>query len=339
MEGQQLQPITILGAGSWGTAIALYLARRGQTVRLWSSEINEIATLLAERTNNQFLPGHDFPSTIEPTANLEDAIKGVKDIIIAVPSVGYRDTITILKTLISDDARIVCATKGLDADTGQLLHDVTKEVLGDKHSYAVLSGPSFAREVADGLPTAVNIASTDEPFLQDLTNRFDSPIFQVYPSSDIVGTEIGGVAKNVIAIAVGISDGLGYKANTRSALITRGLAEIITLGKALGANVETFIGLSGIGDLILTCGDDQSRNRRLGLAIGAGKDVETAENEIGQVVEGKNSVQLIETLAEEHNVDMPICHTVNQILHGEITAKDGFDNLLKKSEESETATC
>ncbi len=334
MENQALKPITILGAGSWGTALALNLARRGQIVHLWSYEINEIASLLAERTNNQFLPGYPFPDTIQPTANLAEALKNIDDVIIAVPSVGYRDTLTMMKALIAPNIRLICVTKGLDADTGQLLHEVAAEILGADRPYAVLSGPSFAREVGAGLPTAVSIASKDTALRNDTIKRFNSPIFRAYPSDDVVGTEVGGVAKNVIAIATGISDGMELGANARSALITRGLAEIIALGLAVGGKQETFIGLAGLGDLILTCGDNQSRNRRLGLAIGKGLDMAAAEKEIGQVVEGKNSAELIAKLAAKHGVHMPVCEAICQILSGKVNAKEVFMNLMASSSPS-----
>jgi glycerol-3-phosphate dehydrogenase (NAD(P)+) len=334
MENPTLKPITILGAGSWGTAIALYLARRGQTVRLWSNDTNEIAALLADRTNNQFLPGFPFPDSIEPTTNLAEALKNIDDVIMAIPSVGFRGTLAMMKNLLDPATRILCATKGLDADTGQLLHDVTIEILGNTHPYAVISGPSFAREVAAGLPTAVVIASKNPEHRNDLIKRFNTTIFRTYPSDDIVGTEIGGVAKNVIAIATGISDGMELGSNARSSLITRGLAEIIALGTALGGKMETFIGLAGMGDLILTCSDNLSRNRRLGLAIGQGKDITTAEKEIGQAVEGKNSADLIHKLAAKNRVKMPICDTILQILHGKAHAKKVFMELTLSSSAS-----
>ena len=201
----------------------------------------------------------------------------------------------------------------------------------------MLSGPSFAREVAAGLPTAVSIASKNTVLRNDLIKRFNSPIFRTYPSDDVIGTEVGGVAKNVIAIATGISDGMALGANARSALITRGLAEIIALGTALGGKLETFIGLAGMGDLILTCGDDLSRNRRLGLAIGKGKNMETAEKEIGQVVEGKNSAELVEKLAKQHRINMPICNTVCQILQGKVNPKEAFMELMASSSPSEVS--
>lgn len=335
MESSQLKPITILGAGSWGTALALYLARRGQTVRIWSVEIPEVAAMLAERANNRYLPGFEFPDTIQPTANLADAVKDIDEVIVAVPSIGFRETLIMLKPLASPNLRVVCATKGLDTDTGQLLNEVVEEVLGKECKFAVLSGPSFAREVAAGLPSAVVIASRDKTFLTDLTKRFNSSIFRIYPSNDVIGVEIGGVVKNVIAIATGISDGMDFGANARSALITRGLAEIIRLGTALGGKLETFIGLSGIGDLLLTSTDNQSRNRRLGLSIGKGHDLQEAEREIGQVVEGKRNAELVAMLAAKHDVDMPICDTVWQILQGKLSAKDSVEQLLSRAAKSE----
>lgn len=330
MGSEQLKPITILGAGSWGTALALYLSRRGQIVRIWSYEISEIASMLAERTNNQFLPGYDFPEELKPTANLAEAVKDINDIIIAVPSVGFKETLAMLKPLYTPELRIVCATKGLDADTGQLLNAVTEEVLGKDCKFAVLSGPSFAKEVAAGLPTAVAIASKDKNLREELAERFNSNIFRAYQSDDVVGVELGGVAKNVIAIATGISDGMELGANSRSAIITRGLTEIIRLGHALGAKTETFIGLSGLGDLILTCTDNQSRNRRLGLAIGKGQDIDAAESEIGQVVEGKRNAELIVTLAQQHQVDMPICEATWAILQGKLNAQEAMEQLLSR---------
>lgn len=335
MESKQLKPITILGAGSWGTAIALYLARRGQTVRLWSVEISEVAAMLAERANNRFLPGFSFPDTIQPTANLAEAIKGVDDVVVVIPSVGFRDTISMLKPLITPNIRLTCATKGLDADTGQLLNEVIEEILGKEQKYAVLSGPSFAREVAMGLPAAVVIASKHQEMLADLSKRFNSSIFRIYQSTDITGVELGGVVKNVIAIATGISDGMELGANARSALITRGLSEIIRLGLAMGGKLETFIGLSGMGDLILTCSDDQSRNRRLGLALGKGRDIEEATREIGQVVEGKRNAELVAKLAAQYDVEMPICDAVWQIMKGKISTKIAVEQLLSRAYKSE----
>lgn len=329
------KPITILGAGSWGTALALYLARRGQTVRMWSIEKSEIEAMQKDKANNRFMPGFTLPEHIQPTADLAAAIKDVDDIVVVVPSIGFRHTLSLLKPLLTPKQRIICAAKGLDTETGQLLSDVAVEIMGKERPFAALSGPSFAREVAAGLPCAVVIASLNQTLLAELSARFNSPLFRIYTSDDVTGVEVGGVAKNVIAIATGISDGMALGSNARSALITRGLAEIIRLGTALGGKIETFVGLSGLGDLILTCSDDQSRNRRLGLAIGKGHDIQQAEKEIGQVVEGKRNAELVYKLAQKHHVAMPICETIWEILQGKLTAKDAIDKLLARTSKSE----
>ncbi|VVC75106.1 Glycerol-3-phosphate dehydrogenase [NAD(P)+] [Aquicella siphonis] len=335
MEGQQLKPIAILGAGSWGTALALYLARRGQTVRIWSIEESEITAMITDKANNRYMPGFSLPDQIHPMTNLEEAVSGVEDVIVVVPSAGFRHTLAMLKPLIGPHVRITCAAKGLDTDTGQLLGEVAEEIFTRQRPFAVLSGPSFAREVAAGLPCAVVIASHHKPLLADMMQRFNSPIFRIYTSDDVTGVEVGGATKNVIAIATGISDGMELGSNARSALITRGLAEIIRLGTALGGKLETFVGLSGLGDLILTCSDNQSRNRRLGLALGKGRDLLEAEKEIGQVVEGKRNAELIAKLAKRHGIDMPICETVWQILQNKLSAKDAISILLARSAKSE----
>lgn len=238
MSDHQENPIAILGAGAWGTALALYLARRGQQVHLWSIETPQVESMIAERTNNQYLPGYPFPETLKPETDLAAAISHSEDILMAVPSVGFRDTLTQLKPLLSSSHRFLCATKGMDMEKGQLLHGAMREILGSGYPYAVLSGPSFAKEVAAGLPTAVVIASHNEKFAQAMLKRFNSPIFRIDLSKDITGVEIGGVVKNVLAIAAGISDGMKLGANARSALITRGLNEMIALGNALGADTD-----------------------------------------------------------------------------------------------------
>ena len=328
MPQHALKPITILGSGAWGTALALYLARRGQQVRLWSVVNAEITAMLANRTNNQFLPGYPFPETIHPTANLAEAIEGVDDILMVIPSVGFRPTLTMLKPLIKPSMRIICASKGMDEESGLLFNTAVENIIGKQQAYAVLSGPSFAKEVAAGLPTSVVIASHDNQFVKDLSARFNSDIFHIHPSHDVIGVELGGVVKNVIAIATGISDGLNFGSNARCAIITLGLNEIIRLGTALGGKPETFVGLSGVGDLILTASDDQSRNRRLGLAFGKGNNIAQAEKEIGQVVEGKRNAELVVALAKKYHVAMPVCTTVWEMLQGKIAAKEGIKMIL-----------
>jgi glycerol-3-phosphate dehydrogenase (NAD(P)+) len=329
---QTFKPIAILGAGSWGTALALNLARRGQVVRLWSIDPEEINAMLTENTNSRFLPGYQLPPTLLPTAKLEETVKDVEEFIIAVPSVGLRNTMDSLKAEIdSATKKIICASKGLDTHTGQLSHEIAAEVFGQNCRFGVLSGPSFAKEVAAGLPTAVVIASHDATLTHDLAARFESPIFHVVKGEDVVGVELGGIIKNVIAIATGISDGMSYGNNTRSAIITHGLSEMIRLGQALGGQLETFIGLSGLGDLILTCSDNQSRNRRLGLAIGQEQAVQEAEKQIGQVVEGKRNAELVYHLAQRHQVNMPVCEAVYKVLLGLLTAQEAIMQILNST--------
>lgn len=322
VQSQELTPIAILGAGSWGTALALYLARRGQTVRIFDIDTAEITAMRTNRVNNRYLPGISLPDNITPTTNLKEALKDVEDILVVVPSGAVRSSMEAIKPLINKNTRITLASKGIDSVTGQLLSEILFEVLDPQQPFCVLSGPSFAKEVAQGLPCAVVIASKNAQARDALIKRFNSSIFHTHPSEDIIGVEVGGAAKNVIAIATGICDGMQLGTNARSALITFGLAEITRLGLALGAQKETFTGLACLGDLILTCSDDQSRNRRLGLAIGRGKNITEAEKEIGQVVEGKRNAELVCKLADKYKIEMPICKVVWDILQGKASGEE-----------------
>ena len=329
------KPIAILGAGSWGTALALHLSRLEQPVRLWSHSNHDVATMQELHVNKRYMPGFIFPATLQPVADLAEAIADVRDILIAVPSHAFRDLLNTLKPLLTKPLRIVWATKGLDAKTGQLLHDVALEVLGKKHAYALISGPSFAREVAQGLPTAVVAASDDAVFAKDLIARFNGPAFRVYSSQDVIGVEIGGVVKNILGIATGISDGLHMGANARSALITRGLVEIVRLGTALGGHPDTFMGLTGLGDLVLTCTDNQSRNRRFGLALAKNKSAADIEHEMGQVIEGQRNAELVVQLARKHQVEMPITEVVWEIVRGKLKPADALEVLLSREPKAE----
>lgn len=318
----QLNPIAVLGAGAFGTALALYLARQGQQVRLWSIEKSEIESLLADQENKRFLPGFRFPAELKPCYHLDEAVADTEDVIIAVPSIGYRNVLTLVKPFLAHKPRLISATKGIDAQSDVFLNELIIAILGNDYPYAVLSGPTFAREVAQGLPSAVVIATHYQKLLLPLMKRFDSTYLRTYPSDDVIGVEVGGVLKNVIAIAAGLSDGMGFAANTRSALITLGLAEISRFGQALGGKKETFMGLAGMGDLILTCGDNQSRNRRFGYALGQGKDVRQTEAEIGQAIEGKQNTEQVMRLAKKQDLSMPICETVQAILQGILSCKE-----------------
>lgn len=327
MNSTTMRPIAILGAGAWGTALALYLARRGQEVHLWSIEQPQVKAMIAEGTNQQYLPGYPFPPTIHPQEQLEAALRSVQDVVVVVPSAGFRSTLLMAKPFLASQ-RILCATKGMDMEKKQLLHSTAADIMGPDFPYAVLSGPSFAKEVAAGLPTAVVIASQHPSFAKELQARFHSSLFQVEVSTDIIGVEIGGIVKNVIAIAAGIADGMQLGANARSSLITRGFNEMLTLGIAVGGRNETFAGLAGIGDLILTCTDDLSRNRRFGLAVGKGLPKEQVEQEIGHVVEGKRNAELIIQLAKQQGIHLPLCELVLSILEGKAVPQEGLRQLF-----------
>jgi glycerol-3-phosphate dehydrogenase (NAD(P)+) len=335
MGNETHQPIAILGAGSWGTALALYLARQQQSVYLWTHEAAHASEMQATKTNQRFLPDQLFPDNLVVTSDLAYAIAKCEIILIVVPSAAFRSVLRKLKPLLPAKAKVCWATKGIDPETGELLHEVTRQILGEEHSYAILSGPSFAREVAAGLPTAIVAASLNPAFAAELIERFNSPSLRVYLSTDVTGVEIGGIVKNVLAIAAGFSDGMRLGSNARSALITRGLAEMIRLGLAAGGQYETFTGLAGLGDLILTCTDNQSRNHRFGEALGRGKSIAEAEQLIAQVIEGKRNAPLVIALAKKLGVEMPISETVWQVLQGKITSHEGLQNLLARAPKAE----
>jgi glycerol-3-phosphate dehydrogenase (NAD(P)+) len=324
------RPIAVLGSGSWGTAVAVLLARRGQPLVLWGRDPVQVANMRSARRNERFLPDTVFPSSLQVTSNLAEALKDVRDVLVVVPSFAFRAVLTSIKEQLRTGIRVAWGTKGFEPGTGQLLHEVVSNLLGHRLPAAVISGPTFAREVVRGLPTAVTVAATDKDFAAQLAARLHSKRFRVYTSTDVVGVEVGGAVKNVLAVAAGIADGLGLGANTRAALITRGLAELTRLGVALGGQPGTFMGLAGLGDLVLTCTDDQSRNRRFGLALGRGAAVEAAKREIGQVVEGVEAASVVITLARQHRVEMPICAEVDGVLRGVRQPRVAVDNLLAR---------
>ena len=330
-------PITVLGAGSWGTALAIRLATRQDTL-LWGHEPEAMATLSATRENADFLPGIAFPDRLGIEADLERAVRASRDLLIVVPSHAFREVIQNITPLLGSAARIAWATKGLEQGSGKFMSDVLEEELGSTYPSAVLSGPTFALEVARGLPTALTVASNNPTFANDLAARLHGDVMRVYTSDDMLGVQLGGTVKNVLAIAAGISDGLELGANSRAALITRGLAEIIRLGDAMGARRETLMGLAGVGDLILTCTDDLSRNRRLGLALGRGTTLEIAVDEIGQVVEGFNTAREVVQLARAYRVDMPISEQVYLVLHEGLSPRDAVHNLLSRDIRSESVS-
>ena len=298
-------------------------------------ELDLLAAMAAQRENERYLPGAPFPPNLTAHTNLEECLDGARDILVVVPSHGLRDTLTALKPLLGPDSRVCWATKGFELHTGKLPHQVAAEVLGTDRPMAVLSGPTFAKEVAAGLPTAMTIASNDEEFAQDLAVSLSSDMFRAYTSDDLIGVEVGGAVKNVLAIAAGMSDGLGFGANTRIALINRGLVELMRLGVALGANKETFMGLAGMGDLVLTCTDNLSRNRRMGLALASGMSIEEAQKEIQQVVEGVLAAEAVKEVADNLGIEMPICQQVYGILYEGTSPRAAVETLMRRQLKSE----
>ena len=329
--------ITVLGAGSWGTALAIRLAANGNDVCLWGHEPAAMERLSRDRQNAHFLPDVPFPATLHVASGLDPAVRHSRDLLVVVPSHAFREVLTRASPSLAARSRIVWATKGLETGTGKFMHEVLEEVLGTRYPAAVLSGPTFAREVAAGMPTAMTVASTNPVFANDLASCLQADVMRIYTSDDVIGVELGGTVKNVLAIAAGIADGLELGANCRAALITRGLAEIIRLGDAMGARRETLMGLSGIGDLILTCTDNQSRNRRLGLALGKGRPVDMAVQEIGQVVEGFNTAREVMQLARHYRVEMPISEQVYRVLYDGLSPAAAVQNLLTRESRAESA--
>ncbi|WGY48072.1 MULTISPECIES: NAD(P)H-dependent glycerol-3-phosphate dehydrogenase [unclassified Vibrio] len=328
--------MSVIGAGSYGTSLAISLARNGANVVLWGHDPEHMARLQADRANHAFLPGIDFPPSLIIEADLQKAVQASRDLLVVVPSHVFGIVLNSLQPYLREDTRICWATKGLEPETGRLLQDVAREVLGDNHPLAVLSGPTFAKELAMGLPTAISVASSDAEFLEQLQEKIHcSKTFRVYANSDFTGLQLGGAVKNVIAIGAGMSDGIGFGANARTALITRGLAEMSRLGAALGAQPETFMGMAGLGDLVLTCTDNQSRNRRFGLALGQGKDVDTAQDEIGQVVEGYRNTKEVWLLAQRMGVEMPIVDQIYQVLYQGKDARLAAQDLLARDKKAE----
>src|SRR5260221_2883469 len=329
------EPMTVIGAGSWGTALAIQLAREGHPTQLWGRDGVQLDAMRRTRRNARYLPNAVFPDALQVAADLREPLEAARDALIAVPSHAFRATLESIKPLLGPDTRIAWATKGFEIETGQLPHQIARQVLG-KRPGAVLSGPPFAKEVGAGLPPAMTVASRDERFAKELAVSLAGPNFRAYTQSDIVGVEVGGAVKNVIAIGSGIADGMGFGANTRVALITRGLAEMMRLGVKLGAAKETFIGLAGLGDLGLTCTDDQSRNRRLGLALGRGRTLQEAQGGIQQVVEGVLASRAVCAVAERLSTDMPICREIYRVMHEGKPVRDAVQELMGREMRSET---
>ncbi|HLA74415.1 MAG TPA: NAD(P)H-dependent glycerol-3-phosphate dehydrogenase [Gammaproteobacteria bacterium] len=332
---QNNSSIAVLGAGSWGTALAILLARKGHRTALWGRDPRLISTLAQARCNTRYLPDVPFPDTLQVSSDLPQCLAQANNYLIAVPSHAFQVTLQHMRPYLDETKHIAWATKGLEPHSGKLLHQVAAETVGDARPPAVISGPTFAREVVRGSPTAVTVASESPELAQHWATLLHNDNFRVYTCTDVIGVEVGGAVKNVLAIAAGIADGLGLGANTRAALISRGLAEMMRLGVALGGKRETFVGLAGLGDLVLTCTDDLSRNRRLGLALARGESLETALTNIGQVVEGAQTVRQVVQLAETLGMDMPISQQVYQVLYGQSTPRAAVQALLNRDQKAE----
>ena len=324
-------PTAVIGAGSWGTALALLLARCQQDTLLWSGEPGHAQAMARSESNEAYLPGIPLEPRITPSDNFEEAANASR-LVLAVPSHAFRAVLTQLKEHLPRDKRcyICWGTKGFEPDSSLLLSDVFEDVMNENAVPAVVSGPSFAGEVARGLPSALTVAAANDDDASAVAAWFRDARTRVYTSTDLRGVQLGGAIKNVMAIAAGISDGLGFGANARAALITRGLTELARLGEALGGRPETFMGLTGLGDLILTCTDDQSRNRRVGLAIGRGEDVTTALETIGQEAEGLNTARELFRKSQALDVEMPISEQVYRIVFEELDPKLAVTALLSR---------
>jgi len=327
--------ITLLGAGAWGTALAIAFAGKNE-VTLWSREDDVAVDLRNTRENHRFLPGHKLPESVRVETDFSVAIAGADLLVIATPIAGLRPTLERLKAL-NSALPVLWVCKGFEADTGKLPHQVVAEVLGANAVCGALSGPSFAEEVAAGQPTAVTLAANDHQFAVDTARQLHSRRLRVYANDDLVGVEVGGAVKNVLAIATGVCDGLGLGLNSRAALMTRGLAEIARLGVALGAHRDTFMGLAGMGDLILTCTGDLSRNRRVGLALAQNKSLPQILEELGHVAEGVYTAREVVRLAGELEVDMPISKVIAAVLDGRVSASEALELLMARDPKEEAA--
>lgn len=321
------QQISVLGAGSWGTAVALALAYQGYQVLLWARNEAHVQHMQQHRNNHQYLPNISFPDNLQVTHLLDKALN-TQNLLIAVPSHAFPDLLSQIKKL--PPLGVAWLTKGLEPKTHQLLSKMVQARFGQSTEMAMISGPSFAKEVAAKKPTALVVAGTSTNICQHWQQLLHSDCMRVYKSSDLIGVQLCGAVKNVLAIACGISDGLEFGANSRAAIITRGIAEMTNLGMHFGAQAETFHGLAGLGDLVLTCTDNQSRNRRFGLLVGQGLSIKDAETQIQQVVEGMHNAKQVYQLAQELKIEMPITQSVFEIIEGHLKPVEAAKKLLQR---------
>jgi len=335
-DGLETGPVAVLGAGSWGTALAMQLARVGHRVRLWSRDAEHVEAMRRERCNARYLPDIELDPSIEPVADVAAALQGASRILVVTPSHAFGETLDAVADRVTAETGLAWATKGFEPGTGRFLSELARDRLGDSIPLAAVSGPSFAGEVARGLPTAVTVGASTPEFGRDWAELLHGSSFRAYYTADLNGAQLGGAVKNVLAIACGMADGLGLGDNTRAALITRGLAEMMRLGEALGCRDRTLMGLAGMGDLVLTCTGNASRNRRFGLALGRGGSADQARAEIGQVVEGVDAAEEVMRAAERAGVEMPISEQVHGILFKGWNAAKGVRVLMEREPKAET---
>lgn len=326
--------LTVLAAGAWGTALAIAFSERHSVV-LWTQEAQVAAELLEYRENRRYLPGHTVPESVAISTDFAAAVTGVELLVIAAPFSGLRPLLKKI-AVTAPSLPVLWVCKGFEAGSGLLAHQVAAEELPPDAVYGVLSGPSFAEEVASGQPTAISLATNNADLTSRMARELHGRHFRLYANDDLIGVEVGGAVKNVLAIATGVCDGLGLGLNARAALVTRGLAEIARLGQALGARRETFLGLSGLGDLLLTCTGDLSRNRRVGLALAEGQTLEQVVESLGHVAEGVHTAHEVERLAAHLHVDMPICASVSALLAGRLTAQQAVEQLMARNPREES---
>ena len=327
--------IAVLGAGSWGTALAALMARHGHSVVLWGRDEQAAQSIDRDHENVRYLPGLTLPDTLRATTDLAAALGQADLVLVVVPSHAFTETLHLLAPLRPASAGVAWATKGFEPGSGRFLHEVAEDILGPSVPLAVVTGPSFAKEVAIGLPTALTVHGSDPEFAQRVADVLHGPAFRAYTGDDMIGAELGGAMKNVLAVATGVADGMQLGLNARAGLITRGLNEMLRLSAAIGAKPETLMGLAGLGDLVLTCTGDLSRNRRLGLALGRGQSLEDAVREIGQVVESVQTADEVMRQADRYGIDLPISSAVRAVLHGDLSPAAGLQQLLAREQKPE----
>ena len=332
--------VTVLGAGSWGSALAALIARHGHPTVLWGRDPEVIAAIAQRHENPHYLPGIALPDSLRATTDLAAALRDADLVLVVVPSHAFTETLHALAPLRPAHVGVAWATKGFEPGSGRFLHEVAADVLGNSRlgpgvPLAVVTGPSFAKEVAAGLPTALTVHGDDAAFVQQVADVLHGPEFRAYTGDDMRGAELGGAMKNVLAVATGAADGMNLGLNARTGLITRGLNEMLRLNAAIGGRPETLMGLAGLGDLVLTCTGDLSRNRRLGLALGRGQTLPDAVREIGQVVESVQTADEVMRLADRYGLELPIASNVRDVLHGDITPAEALRRLLAREQKAE----